>query len=288
MKTDKMEKCLFVITGDTFRLGGQRSPTKGGEESYRRQRLSTDSHLRFFENIENKFNIKCDVFMNIYHCSDDYSDHYDDDFANFYGDRVVSKTIHPSRMESEMHLAHDTTHRLSNFGIDDYRFVMFIRPDWYLKKYFVEIFDINDEQVLYAHLDAGYKLVENPVGFVDIDNRRHDVPLVNHCITYCPKKHYDLLLQNNVWHWHDSLFKLRNYVDRSQYGFFIDTFHWCCTSLDWNPLYSLVGRPEHLEYLFPNLTYDIESNTVSRPNTLERYKDVLYTDTIEENLKNYE
>ena len=53
-----MEKCLFVITGDTFRLGGQRSAEKGIDGSYNRQRLATDSHNRFFENIEKKFGIK--------------------------------------------------------------------------------------------------------------------------------------------------------------------------------------------------------------------------------------
>ena len=58
-----MDKCLFVITGDTFRLGGQRSPNKGGEESYNRQRLATDSHNRFFKNIEDKFNVKCDLHL---------------------------------------------------------------------------------------------------------------------------------------------------------------------------------------------------------------------------------
>ena len=67
-----MDKCLFVITGDTFRLGGQRSPNKGGEESYNRQRLATDSHNRFFKNIEEKFNVKCDLFLNIYKCDDEY------------------------------------------------------------------------------------------------------------------------------------------------------------------------------------------------------------------------
>ena len=51
-------------------------------------------------------------------------------------------------MEGEMELAYDTMSKLSQLGIDEYRFVMMIRPDWYLKKYFVEIFDIDDERVL--------------------------------------------------------------------------------------------------------------------------------------------
>ena len=57
-----MDKCLFVITGDTFRLGGQRSPNKGGEESYNRQRLATHSHNRFFKNIEEKFMVGVIIF----------------------------------------------------------------------------------------------------------------------------------------------------------------------------------------------------------------------------------
>lgn len=280
-----MDKCLFVITGDTFRLGGQRSPNKGGEESYNRQRLATDSHNRFFKNIEDKFNVKCDLLLNIYKCSDEY----DEDFLEWYGDRVVESHLHPERMAGEMELAYDTMNKLSQRGIDEYRFVMLIRPDWYLKKYFADIFEIDDERVLYAHLDGGYPLKTDNgrVAFLAYDNE-YDFPYVCHCITYCPRKHFKLLLENQVWHWHDSLMKLMRHVPRKDIGFFIDTFHWCCSSLDWNPLYSLVGRGEHLEYKMPNITYDFETNTVQYVDTLERYKDVLYTDTIEENLKNYE
>lgn len=281
-----MDKCLFVITGDTFRLGGQRSPNKGGEESYNRQRLATDSHNRFFKNIEEKFNMQCDIFMNIYKCNEDY----DTNLLEWYGDRVIQAHLHSERMAGEMELAYDTINKLSQLGIDDYRFVMLIRPDWYLKKYFADIFDIDDNRVLYAHLDVGYRMIDDngKIYFIDGDGGARDVPYVCHCITYCPKKHFALFLDNQVWHWHDSLLRLQNYLPRKEIGFFIDTFHWCCSSLDWNPLYSLVGRGEHLEYKMPNITYDFETNTVQYVDTLEIYKHVLYTDTIEENLKNYE
>ena len=276
-----MKKCLFVITGDTFRIGGQRSTSKGGDESYQRQILAKNSHLRFFENIEKKFDIKCNVYLNLYKCNDEY----DKKLFEWYGDRVVQSNIHPVRLGSELELVYDTIGKLNDYGLDDYEFVMFIRPDWYLKKYFDDIFRVDTERVLYAHLDAGYRLVENPVGFIDGAGNRRDVPHVCHCITYCPNKHFKLLLQNKVWHWHDSLLRLHENLSRNEFGFFIDTLHWCCSSLDWNPLYSLVGRDEHLEYKFPNISYDIETHTVHHVNTLEIYKDVLYTDTIEENLK---
>ena len=281
-----MNKCLFVITGDTFRLGGQRSDNKGGEESYKRQRLATESHIRFFQNIEKKYNVKCDVFLNIYSCNNEY----DSDLLKWYSERIINSNIHPSRLSSEFDLVYDTTSRLSQIGIDEYLFVMFIRPDWYLKKYFVEIFDIDEHRVRYAHLDGGYQMVDNngSITFLDALGNHHDVPHVCHCITYCPKKHFRLLLDNQVWHWHDSLLRLKHQVSRKDVGFFIDTFHWCCSSLDWNPLYSLVGRSEHLEYKMPNKTYDFETNTVSYINTVEKYKHLMYTDTIEENLKKYE
>jgi len=281
-----MERCLFVITGDTFRLGGQRSDNKGGEESYKRQKLAIDSHLRFFENIEKNYHIKCDVFLNIYKCNDEY----DSKLLDWYGDRVVSTNIHPQRLESEFALIYDTTSKLSNFNLNEYRFLMLIRPDWYLKKYFCDIFKVDDKRVLYAHLDGGYQMVDNSgsITFLDAAGGHHNVPHVCHCITYCPKKHFGLFLDNQVWHWHDSLLRLKHYVSREEIGFFIDTFHWCCSSLDWNPLYSLVGRDEKLEYKLVNKTYDFETNTVQYVDTVEKYKHLMYTDTIEENLKHYE
>ena len=78
-------------------------------------------------------------------------------------------------------MIYDTIGRLINSEIDDYEFIMFIRPDWYLKKYFDEVFRPDPERVLYAHLDAGYKLVENPTGFIDGGGRRRDIPHVCHC-----------------------------------------------------------------------------------------------------------
>lgn len=149
---------------------------------------------------------------------------------------------------------------------------------------------MDDNRVLYAHLDGGYKMVDNngTISFLDALGGHHDVPHVCHCITYCPKKHFGLLLDNQVWHWHDSLLRLKHHVERKDIGFFIDTFHWCCSSLDWNPLYSLVGREECLDYKLPNKTYDFESNRVQYTDTIEKYKHLMYTDTIEENLKNYE
>ena len=195
-----MEKCLFVITGDTFRLGGQRSAEKGIDGSYNRQRLATDSHNRFFENIEKKFGIKCDVYLNIYKCNDEY----DKNLLEWYGERVVNVNIHPQRLENEFAMIYDTTQRLREFGLDDYRFVMLIRPDWYLKKYFVEIFDVDDERVLYAHLDAGYSMrEENGDVWFSAYGNEYNFPYVCHCITYCPQKHFELLLDNQVWHWHD-------------------------------------------------------------------------------------
>jgi hypothetical protein len=281
-----MDKCLFVITGDTFRLGGQRSENKGGEESYKRQKLSTDSHLRLFHHIEKTFSIKCDVYLNVYKCSDEY----DQQLIDWYGNKVVHTNIHPQRLDSEFALVYDTTHRLREFNISEYRFIMLIRPDWYLKKYFLDVFKADDDRVLYAHLDAGYNMVDNNgiISFIDAAGNSHDVPHVCHCITYCPNKHFNLFLDNQVWHWHDSLLRLKHHLSRKEIGFFIDTFHWCCSSLDWNPLYSLVGRSEHLEYKFPNMTYDFETNTVQYTDTIEKYKHLMYTDTIEENLKKYE
>lgn len=281
-----MDKCLFVITGDTFRLGGQRSENKGGGESFRRQKLATDSHLRLFETIENRCDIKCDVFLNIYTCTTEY----DAELLKWYGERVVSTNIHPQRLGSEFALVYDTTSKLSEYGLNEYRFIMLIRPDWYLKKYFCDIFEVDDDRVLYAHLDGGYKMVDNngAVTFLDALGGHYDVPHVCHCITYCPRKHFGLFLDNQVWHWHDSLLRLKHHVPRKDIGFFIDTFHWCCSSLDWNPLYSLVGRDEKLEYKMPNKTYEFQTNTVQYVDTIEKYKHLMYTDTIEENLKNYE
>ena len=50
------QKCLFIITGDNFRLGPQRSPKKGGKHSIARQKIASESHIELADYLSKNFN----------------------------------------------------------------------------------------------------------------------------------------------------------------------------------------------------------------------------------------
>jgi hypothetical protein len=289
------KKCLFIITGDTFRFGPQRSPNRGNKESISTQYLSIKSHLDFSKTLQDKFNITADIFLNIYKLTD----FYDRKILEWYGNKVKFVKWHPKRLKNEHALIYDTINQLRSFfpnwiykffninkiNLNNYKFIIFLKPEIYLKKYFIKKFTINNSKVIYAHLDSAYKFNNwNGYGFSAFTSSP-DIPYVNHIITYCPKRFYDLLIKNKVWHWHNSSDLLLKYVKRKNIDFFVNTFHLCCTSLDWNPIYSLVNRKEKLKHISPNLKYNFLKNKIYEKSTMKEYKNILYKDTIRENLK---
>jgi hypothetical protein len=265
-----MKKCLFVINGESFRLGPQVSRTRGIKDSYQRQKLAVSSHIRLFRFIENEFNIKCEVFLNTYHLNNEW----DNDLINWYSDYLIRHNFYPTLLENEFSLIHDTINKIKEFNLEEYEFVVFNRTDFYIKKYFLKVFNPHSEKIAYAHIDAyyDYKTINK-------------LPHVCHSITYCPKKYFNLMLENLVWYWHYSAIKLSEHVPKEFITTFIDTVHACCTSLDWNPIYSIVGRDECLEYKFPNDSYDFENGVLLNQDNLSKYKEILYTDTIKDNLQ---
>jgi hypothetical protein len=263
------KKCLVVINGDNFRLGGQATRTRGGIDSFKRQKIATESHINFFNFIKERHNIDTHVLINSYKIDNEY----DDIFLSWYQRFLKFYFLNDNQFGSENMLVEDTLSKLSKIDLADYDFILFIRPDFYLKEYFSKVFNPDSDKVLYAHIDSGYPCEDG------------SIPYVCHSITYVPKRFFTLLLNKKVWNWHTSAIELINFVTAEDIDFFTNTLHLCCSSLDWNPIYSMVGRYENTEYKTPNIRYIFSSGKKIEANTYQMYEENLndkYTTKIKE------
>lgn len=250
-------KCLIVITGESFRLGGQKTRSRcTSQESTERQRLATMSHNRLMDHIKEHFGVDSEVVL----CSYALDPIYDAMLLNWYGDRLVHAQLYPRIFPREEDLVHSVDTIISSMTLSRHEFVLFFRIDMYLKEYLLGIFNL-DDKLKYGHRDY------NGGG-------------VCHNLIYVPKKYISLIGTSNFRSPHDG----DMYVPPGVHvGHFISSYHSLSTDINWNPLYSQVGRAESMgrsnlgDRLINGQKVNIGEDT--------EYDHLVGTDTIEEGLK---
>jgi hypothetical protein len=265
-------KFLLVINGETYRHGHQGSRERGSEESYKLQGFATKSHLDFIKFISNKFNIKSDVLLYYYKLNDVW----DLQFVKSYEPHLkYSVSLENLLGETNLHSSL-IDYIKNNIDINDYKFILFIRPDLYLKKYFLDIFDVQDEKIKFAYVNE----ITNHLG--KSWHEESGFPSVNHQIFYVPSKFYSELFSGCVWRNHHSyVFSLDCGLKKEQIDFFIKTYHSSSTSNTWNPIFHQVGREETKFWVDKNFVVDDVTHT---PKTVEydnRYDNLTNNDFTE-------
>jgi len=189
-----MDKILIVLNGESFRDGGTGVRSSGNnQKSIIQQRCAINSHIRFFKYIENKFGFTCEVFINSYK-----SNGYENEMIKSYNDYLIGYNFHTERLNSEFSMIEDTITRLNNINMCEYKFILFIRNDIFLKEYFLDVFKIDNEKIIYAFVDSNpsfNKICED----MNMEQCNFYVP-VNHMITLIPEKYYYLLLEKKAWY----------------------------------------------------------------------------------------
>ena len=124
-------KCLILIFGESFRTGSQYSRIKGEQQSYGEQIKACNSHINFFNFLEKKYNL--DIYVSLL----SYQTIFDKDLENIYSNYII-KYESLNNMIGLDGLFHRS---YSNIDINNYNFILYIRIDLYLKKYFYKIFN---------------------------------------------------------------------------------------------------------------------------------------------------
>lgn len=277
-----MPKILVVINGESFRNKINHTSDRGGETSFERQKIASMSHNRLIRHIKDKFQFDSDVFINSYALHDEYDKH----FLSWYGDTLLSYHLHNGRFPSEIAFINDTMDRLVPLlSNDDYEYVLFVKADVYVKKHFLDVFKMDIEKIIFTHVDL---VTASDVKRID-GTLSEEFPLVCHHIYLVPKQYFTLLTSKEVLVYHPNAYQhysgiyLCKKLGREHIDLFIYTSHYCSSDIEWNPIYSHVGRHEVLEYeKSRGLYYNNENNTYYHIENDDTYRNLIRTDTMSE------
>jgi hypothetical protein len=230
-----MVDALLVLWGESYRFGGQMTRGRGGGDYFKRQQIASKSHIGLIKVINEKFNMKTKVFINTYKLND--TD--DEKLRNFYSGEDIIYNFYETLFDSE-HTMLNNTYDVVNKIIsnNDFKFILFVRIDLYLKKYFIKNVTFDDRYIKFAHIDS----------IIDI-NRVDKYNICQQIVLY-PKKYFytitNKIIYNATHEIRDKLIECN--VPRNDIKYFVNTLHICSTDLGWNPLYIQVGRGNCVKY----------------------------------------
>lgn len=273
-----MNKFLIVPMGETFRdrFDGNRRG-RGSKLSYDLQMKASESHIQLIKKIKKQYGYETDVFYHFYSLNKEY----DQDLVNLYEQETNNVFgLFTDKMIGEENYTSKTCSELSKTDTSEYISILFLRVDFYIKKYFHQIYDCNDSKILFAHPNEihGYDVSDlgsfSQPRYLGYHIDGYGNPLVNHMMIHVPNKFFEHLFSGKIIHSHDSYsYCLLNGIEERDIWFMIDTYHSSNSSCSWNPIFHLVGRPETKEW--PDRGYRIDPDS-RKPYFLEN--DTIYQD----------
>jgi len=240
-------RCMIVLMGESFRLGGQGNRNIGSEESFQGQMEAADSHLAFMRDVKRKFEISSDILLNTYRTR------FDAELLNKYSKNDLEGTIHPNFNPSQIGLQgiFDQSCEMISGELAGAEFVQFIRVDLILKRSFSDLFYPETEKILWpSACFFGW--------------HKHDgSPRVSDTMLYVPKKYFDLIRNKEIRFGHEGWSHLRSRIGSENQGLMLGTLHDSDSAKDWNTMYWMSGR--HRSQIWESCNFRIDENlTVSR------------------------
>lgn len=213
--------CLLIILGESFRTGSQETRVRGNESAYPEQMEACNSHIKFIEHLNDKYNISTNVSLIT------YTTQYDNELREKYNNYLVK-----SEFYNEVIGLHNLFHKgYENIDTSKYDFIFYFRIDLFFKDLFLDVFN------------PSWNVIKFPSICWKKDSLVGDKPRVGDVMLFVPKKYFDYLnkiqLSHNVWY--DLI--VYHLLQNKDLGVMIDTFHDSDTEKDYNPIYYFVNRP---------------------------------------------
>jgi hypothetical protein len=233
----RKNKCLVLFIGESFRDGFQHSREKDTEKGYNTQKIASESHIKFIENLKNK-NIDTDVIINTYDTK------YEVELEEWYKNYLIDYISNQSLIGIEKLINNAITKNRKY--INNYDFVYVCRIDLCLKDYFIEKFNPEWNKIYFSNITwrECYKTINNEPRIADV-------------MMFIPNPYF-YLFNLNIYLNHDAWFTYKTdyNLTNNDMDFMIDTYHDSDTFKDFNPLYYMVSRPENQKWHSENYLID--------------------------------
>ena len=219
-------KCALVLVGESFRWGSQNTRVRGVPESRDAQFAACKSHVELMDSLLNNHGIQTDVYV----CS--YTTAYDQELLDFYGQRVKKSKFYDEPIGTNP-IYQAAIGMVESEPDPENHFMLIVRIDAFLKPRFIEIFDPNSKQILFASICWKKHCMEN--GYLRVNDTIAQIPLKH-------KWFLDKLVFGNHSAWHGVMYSPGIMID--DMDTMLQTYHDSDSEKDWNPLYYIVNRPE--------------------------------------------
>lgn len=215
---------LIIFVGESFRLIQLGQRNTGHPDAYNEQINAGYSHIRFIENIIQKYNMNSiSVFIS------SYTTQFDNQLLSIYEKYLIGGILHTDVIGIQ-NLFHTAIQIIKN--IETYDFIFVIRIDLFLKPYFINIFDPTINMILY------------PTICWKKDSLVKNHPRVNDMMLFIPKKYYKYLQNIIMCHHCWSILMESTNLTYNDMDTIINTYHDSDSFKDYNPLYYIVNREE--------------------------------------------
>lgn len=233
---------LVILVGESFRDGNRGDRKTGTARSYDWQMEATDSHIKFLKHIEKRHNLTLDISLNT------YGTKYTKDLINEYSSNfnVIRYFFGIKQREDKHKHTTEINKTIKNavrrdYKNADYDFIFVLRFDLVLKQLLFDEFDPNWTTIRFPfvwHWRAG-KTEKFECGY--------SYPVVSDVMLFLPKIFFDVLFEFHIDlnSWKDIICNQKLSLTYDDIDVMTDTTHRPNSQDMWNPLYTMVSRPEH-------------------------------------------
>lgn len=229
---ENSKKCLLVYYGGSFREGTIGTTVSDTKYGYTAQKHASITHAKL-KRVLNEKGYQTDILVNTRHTE------YKKDLINWYNPFNLIINNIPKNMHGKDYMIQSCIENINKLNKEDYKFILFVRIDLFLKPEFYKIIDTDSNKIMF--LANNY----NPKNCNNFNKGR---PEIVDLFMFIPQKYFYILdykfkLNHDAWSY---LKKKYNLLD-TDFKFMSTLMFDSNSSIDKNPYYLMSSRSENKE-----------------------------------------
>jgi hypothetical protein len=226
------KKCLIVYYGGSFREGNIGSTLSDTKYGYEAQKHASITHAKL-KKVLNEKGYQTDILVNTRDTV------YKEDLMNWYNPFNIILNNLPKELHAKDLMIQNCINNINKLNKEEYKFILFIRIDLFLKPEFYKILDTESNKIMFLANNFDPKLC--------INYTKKNNPKIVDLIMYIPKKYYYILDSNFILN-HDSWDNLKKKykLSHNDISFMSNKMFDSNSMIDHNPYYLMSSRKENV------------------------------------------